>query len=83
MNLAPDQPCKVRKTTEGKYCDHEQEGDVILVSADGILDLKKLLGDDDEFKAAISTKKTTTSKGAATIIEEENCDLTKRIASLE
>ena len=83
MNLAPDQPCKVRKTTEDKYCDHEQEGDVILVSADGILNLKKLLGDDNEFRASISTKKTTTSKGAATTIEEENCDLTKRFASLE
>ena len=38
VNLAPDQPCKVRKTTEDKYCDHEQEGDGILVEEAGILD---------------------------------------------
>ena len=60
MNLVPDQPCKVRKTTEDKDCDHEQEGDVILVSADGILDFKKLLGDDGEFHDPISTQKATT-----------------------
>jgi len=83
MNLAPDQPCKVRKTTEDKYCDHEQEGDVILVSADGCLDLKMLLNDDKEFRAPISTKKATTSKDGATTIEEQNHDLTIRLASLE
>ena len=58
MNLASDQPCKVWKTTDR---DHDQEGAVILVSADGILDFKKLLGEDNEFRVSISTKKTTTS----------------------
>ena len=65
MNLVPDQPCKVRKTTEDKYCDHEQEGDVILVSADGNLVFKTMLGDDKEFKAFILTKKATTSRTGA------------------
>ena len=81
MNLAPDQPCKVRKTTEGKYCDHEQEGDVILVSADGTLNLKRRVGDDKEFRAAKSAK--TTTKDRATTIEEKNRELTRRLASLE
>ena len=83
MNLAPDQPCKVRKTMEDKYCDHEQEGDVILVSADGCLDLKMLLNDDKEFRAPISAKKATTSKDGAKTIEEQNRELTTRPASLE
>ena len=81
MNLAPDQPCKVRKTTEDKYCDHEQEGDVILVSADGTLNLKQRVGDDKEFRAAKSAK--TTTKDRATTIEEKNRELTRRLASLE
>ena len=80
MNLVPDQPCKVRKTTEGN---HEQEGDVILVSADGCLDLKMLLNDDKEFRAPISAKKATTSKDGAKTIEEQNHELTIRLASLE
>mgnify|MGYP003328632898 FL=1 len=83
MNLAPDQPCKVRKTTEDKYCDHEQKGDGILVSADGLLVLKMLLGDDEEFHDPISTQKATTSKDGAKTIEEQNRELTTRLASLE
>ena len=79
--LAHDQPWKVRKTTKG---DHEQgEEKVTLVSADGMLDLKMLLGDDKEFRASISTKKATTSKVGDTTIEEENRELTTRLASLE
>ena len=83
MNLVPDQPCKVRKTTEDKYCDHEQKGDGILVSADGLLVLKMLLGDDEEFHDPISTQKATTSKDGAKTIEEQNRELTTRPASLE
>ena len=79
INLAHDQPCKVRKTTKDKDRDHEQEEEVTLVSADGILVLKTLLGDDKEF----STKKATTSKDGATTIEAENRELTTRLASLE
>ena len=80
INLAHDQPWKVRKTTKG---DHEQEEEVTLVSADGMLDLKMLLGDDKEFRASISTKKATTSKDGDTTIEAENRELTTRLASLE
>ena len=65
---------EVRKITT------DQE-DVILVSADGILNLKKRVGDDKEFGAAKSAK--TTTKDRATTIEEENRELTKRLASLE
>ena len=81
INLAHDQPCKVKKTTKDKYRDHEQEEDVTLVSADGNLLLKTLLGDDKEFRAAKSAK--TTTKDRATTIEEKNRELTKRLASLE
>ena len=79
INLAHDQPCKVRKTTKDKDRDHEQEEEVTLASADGILVLQALLGDDKEF----STKKATTSKDGATTIEAENRELTTRLASLE
>ena len=79
IQLAHDQPCKVRKTTKDKDRDHEQEEAVTLVSADGILVIKTLLGDDNE----CSTKKATTSKEGATTIEAENRELTTRLASLE
>ena len=70
INLAHDQPWKVRKTTKG---DHEQgEEKVTLVSADGMLDLKMLLGDDKEFRASISTQNTNTTKDGATTIEARN-----------
>ena len=65
---------KVRKITT------DQE-DVILVNADGTLNLKKRVGDDQEFRAAKSAK--TTTKDRATTIEEKNRELTKRLASLE
>ena len=48
INLAHDQPCKVRKTTKDKDRDHEQEEEVTLVSADGMLVLKTLLGADKD-----------------------------------
>ena len=85
INLEHDQPpCKGRKTTKDQCRDHEQEEEeVILVSADGNLLLKTLLGDDKEFRAPNSTKKATTSKDGATTIEEQNHDLTIRLASLE
>ena len=80
-NLTPSYRCemvlgnvKVRKITT------DQEG-VILVSADGTLNLKKRVGDDKEFRAAKSAK--TTTKDRATTIEEKNRELTKRLASLE
>ena len=66
---------KVRKITT------DQEEDVILVSVDGILNLKKRDGDDKEFRAAKSAK--TTTKDRATTPEEKNRELTKRLASLE
>ena len=74
INLARDQPCKVRKTTKDQYHarDHEHEEEVTLVSADGILNIKKLLGYDEEFRISMSTKNTTTSKDGATTIEAEN-----------
>ena len=81
-NLADEQPCKVRKTTK-----HEQEKDVTLVSVEGILTLNKLLGDDNESRAPISTKNTntteTTTKDGTTTIEAANHELTKLLASLE
>ena len=55
--------------------------DVILVSADGTLNLKKRVGDDKKFRAAKSAK--TTTKDRATTIEEKNRELTRRLASLE
>ena len=79
-----DRTRKVRKTTtqdQDHAHDHEQEEDVILVSADGTLNLKKRVGDDEEFRAAKSAK--TTTKDRATTIEEKNRELTKRLASLE
>ena len=85
INLEHDQPpCKGRKTTKDQYSDHEQEEEeVTLVSADGNLLLKTLLGDDKELGAPMSTKKATTSKGGGTTIEAENRELTIRLASLE
>ena len=83
INLAHDQPCKASKTTNDQDRDHEQEEEVTLVSADGNLLLKTLLGDDKELRAPISTKKATTSKDGATTIEEQNHELTIRLASLE
>ena len=56
---------------------------MILVSADGILDLKKLLGDDEEFHDPISTQEATTSKDGAKAIEEQDRELTTRFASPE
>ena len=56
---------------------------MILVSADGCLDLKMLLDDDEEFHDPISTQKATTSKDGAKTIEEQNRELTTRPASLE
>ena len=84
IELAHEQPRKERKTTAGDQDHahkHEQEEDVILVSADGTLNLKKRVGDDKEFRAAKSAK--TTTKDRATTIEEKNRELTKRLASLE
>ena len=61
--------------------------DVILVSADGTLDLEKLIGDDKDSRAPISTKNTntteTTTKDGTTTIEAANHELTKLLASLE
>ena len=79
MNLAPDQPCKVRKTTKDRDRDHEQEEEVTLVSAGGILALNTLLGDYNEFL----TKKAATPKEWATIIEADNRELTTWLVSLE
>ena len=41
INVAHDQPCKDRKTTKEQdhAQDHEQEEEVTLVSADGILNI--------------------------------------------
>ena len=89
IDLAHEQPRKERKTTAGDQDHahkHEQEEDVILVSADGTLDLKKLLGDDKESRAPISTKNTntteTTTKDGTTTIEATSHEFTKLLASL-
>ena len=79
-NLTPSYRSEMDRTRKVRKITTDQE-DVILVSADGILNLKRRVGDDKKLRAAKSAKATT--KDRATTIEEKNRELTKRLASLE